>query len=92
MLTNAILNINFKVEIITNNADLKANAVLNLLREKIKMALHQTGKQGEANDGMDVAFCILHKDREKRSAFRGHIIPFYLERKLIRVSRLTRCQ
>jgi len=51
-------------EIITNNPDLKANAVLNLLREKIKMALHQTGKQGEANDGMDVAFCILHKDRK----------------------------
>jgi serine phosphatase RsbU (regulator of sigma subunit)/ligand-binding sensor domain-containing protein len=50
-------------EIITNNIDLKANAVLNLLREKIKTSLHQTGKQGEATDGMDVAFCILHKNR-----------------------------
>ena len=52
-------------EIITNNTDLKANTVLNLLREKIKTSLHQTGKQGEATDGMDVAFCILHKDRKK---------------------------
>ncbi|MGC1391338.1 MAG: SpoIIE family protein phosphatase [Bacteroidales bacterium] len=52
-------------EIITNNTDLKANKVLNLLREKIKTSLHQTGKQGEATDGMDVAFCILHKDRKK---------------------------
>jgi serine phosphatase RsbU (regulator of sigma subunit) len=51
-------------EIIANNADLKANTVLNLLREKIKTSLHQTGKQGEANDGMDLAFCILHKDRK----------------------------
>jgi len=50
-------------EIITNNVDLKANTVLNLLREKIKTSLHQTGKQGEAADGMDVAFCILHKNR-----------------------------
>ena len=51
-------------EVITNNKNLKANTVLNLLREKIKTSLHQTGKQGEANDGMDVAFCILHKDRK----------------------------
>ena len=51
-------------EIITNNSDLKANAVLNILREKIKTSLHQTGKQGEATDGMDVAFCILHKNRK----------------------------
>ena len=50
-------------EIIANNSDLKANAVLNILREKIKTSLHQTGKQGEATDGMDVAFCILHKNR-----------------------------
>jgi len=51
-------------EIITNNSDLKANVVLNILREKIKTSLHQTGKQGEATDGMDVAFCILHKNRK----------------------------
>jgi serine phosphatase RsbU (regulator of sigma subunit) len=50
-------------EIITNNSSLKANTVLSLLREKIKTSLHQTGKQGEATDGMDVAFCILHKNR-----------------------------
>ena len=51
-------------EIIANNSDLKANDVLNILREKIKTSLHQTGKQGEATDGMDVAFCILHKNRK----------------------------
>jgi serine phosphatase RsbU (regulator of sigma subunit) len=51
-------------EIITNNINLKANTVLNLLREKIKTSLHQTGKQGEATDGMDLAFCILHKNRK----------------------------
>jgi serine phosphatase RsbU (regulator of sigma subunit) len=51
-------------EIITNRVDLHANTVLNLLREKIKKSLHQTGKEGEAADGMDVSFCILHKDRK----------------------------
>ena len=51
-------------EIIANNRDLQANTVLNLLREKTKTALHQTGKMGEANDGMDVAFCVLNKNRK----------------------------
>lgn len=66
-------------EIITNNTDLKANAILNLLREKIKTSLHQTGKQGEANDGMDVAFCILHKNR-KTLEFSGAYNPLFLFR------------
>ena len=52
-------------EIITNNTNLRANIVLNLLREKIKTALHQTGKPGETADGMDMAFCILNKNLKK---------------------------
>jgi Serine phosphatase RsbU, regulator of sigma subunit len=64
-------------EIIANNADLKANTILNLLREKIKTSLHQTGKQGEANDGMDLAFCILHKDR-RTLEFSGAYNPLFL--------------
>jgi serine phosphatase RsbU (regulator of sigma subunit) len=51
-------------EIITNKSDLQANTVLNLLRDKTKTSLHQTGKVGEAADGMDVAFCVLHKSRK----------------------------
>jgi serine phosphatase RsbU (regulator of sigma subunit) len=64
-------------EIITNNPNLKANSILNLLREKIKTSLHQTGKEGEANDGMDVAFCILHKNR-KTIEFSGAFNPLFL--------------
>ncbi len=51
-------------EIITNNTSLHANTVLNLLREKIKTSLHQTGKEGEAADGMDISFCVLNKLRK----------------------------
>jgi serine phosphatase RsbU (regulator of sigma subunit) len=64
-------------EIIANNTDLKANTVLNLLREKIKTSLHQTGKQGEANDGMDVAFCMLHKNK-KILEFSGAYNPLFI--------------
>ena len=66
-------------EIITNNTNLNANTVLNILREKIKTYLHQTGKQGEATDGMDVAFCILHKNR-KTLEFSGAYNPLFIFR------------
>ena len=66
-------------EIITNNSNLKANTVLSLLREKIKTSLHQTGKEGEATDGMDVAFCILHKNR-KTLEFSGAYNPLFIFR------------
>lgn len=64
-------------EIITNNEDLQANTVLSLLREKIKTSLHQTGKEGEAADGMDVAFCVLHKNR-KTLQFSGAYNPMFI--------------
>jgi serine phosphatase RsbU (regulator of sigma subunit) len=50
-------------EIISNNRSLKANSVLNILRTKIMGALHQTGKVGEAADGMDIALCVLNKEK-----------------------------
>jgi len=52
-------------EIIANNKSLQANKVLNLLRNKTMKSLHQTGKEGEAADGMDIAFCMLSKDKKK---------------------------
>jgi serine phosphatase RsbU (regulator of sigma subunit) len=64
-------------EIITNKSDLQANTVLNLLREKTKNSLHQTGKEGEAKDGMDIAFCVLHKEK-KTLEYSGAYNPMFL--------------
>ena len=64
-------------EIITNNRDLQANTVLNLLREKIKTSLHQTGKEGEATDGMDISFCVFHKNK-KSLQFSGAYSPLFI--------------
>lgn len=64
-------------EIIANNRNLQANKVLNLLRNKIVKALHQTGKTGEMADGMDIAFCILSKDR-KTMQFSGAFNPLII--------------
>jgi len=64
-------------EIIANNVDLKANTVLNLLRDKIKTSLHQTGKAGEAADGMDVAFCVLDM-RKHILQYSGAFNPLFI--------------
>ena len=50
-------------EIVANNRNLQASSVLNLLRNKTMNSLHQTGKEGEAADGMDIAFCVLDKKK-----------------------------
>jgi len=64
-------------EIITNNTDLQANTVLGLLREKIKTSLHQTGKEGEAADGMDISFCIINKNK-KVLQYSGAYNPLFI--------------
>jgi serine phosphatase RsbU (regulator of sigma subunit) len=71
------LGISVLNEIITHNSNLQANTVLNLLREKIKTSLHQTGKEGEAADGMDISLCVFRKDR-KRIQFSGAYNPLYI--------------
>ncbi|MFN8254770.1 MAG: YfiR/HmsC family protein [Bacteroidales bacterium] len=41
--------------------ELNAGIMLTHLRESVKKSLRQTGREGEAKDGMDVALCILDK-------------------------------
>jgi serine phosphatase RsbU (regulator of sigma subunit) len=64
-------------EIITHNNDLTAGTVLNLLREKIKKSLHQTGKEGEAADGMDISLCLINK-KNRKIQFSGAYNPLYV--------------
>lgn len=60
----SMLGISSLNEIFGNeNEDLTASRILVLLREKIKFSLHQTGKEGENKDGMDMALCVLHKNK-----------------------------
>ncbi|MDY6801013.1 MAG: tetratricopeptide repeat protein [Bacteroidota bacterium] len=56
MLGTAFLN-----DIVNTNKEQKANTILNHLRERIKKSLHQTGKNDETKDGMDISLCVLDK-------------------------------
>jgi hypothetical protein len=71
------LGISVLNEITTHNRDLQANTILNLLREKIKTSLHQTGKEGEAADGMDISLCVIKKNK-KSIQFSGAYNPLLI--------------
>ncbi|KKM64122.1 hypothetical protein LCGC14_1504580, partial [marine sediment metagenome] len=75
MLGNALLN-----DIVNNIKVLQANLILNELRDQVMVSLRQTGKGGEAKDGMDIALCILDKDNLSLQ-YAGGYNPLYLIRK-----------
>lgn len=76
----SMLGISLLNEIIANNIkSIKPGAVLGLLREKVIFSLKQSGRQDEANDGMDVAFCILNR-KLNILEFAGAFNPLYLVR------------
>ena len=67
-------------EIVRDKRVTHANQVLNKLRTEIKLALRQTGKEGEAKDGMDIALCVIDKENMKLQ-YAGAYNPLYLFRK-----------
>ncbi len=60
MLGTAFLN-----EIVNTEPALKADSILNQLRNQIKKSLHQTGKDEEAKDGMDISLCVIDKAKNR---------------------------
>ncbi len=76
MLGVALLN-----QIVSDDIDLKASEILNQLRSKVINSLRQTGKEGEAKDGMDIALCVIDSENRKIQ-YAGANNPLYLVRKL----------
>ena len=54
-----MLGLSFLNEIVNRKETIRADQVLNELREKIKKSLGQTGKLNETKDGMDISFCMI---------------------------------
>ena len=61
----SILGISFLNEIVQMKAELRANRILNTMREKVMKALHQTDTRFETKDSIDIAVCVL--DNEKHT-------------------------
>jgi serine phosphatase RsbU (regulator of sigma subunit) len=76
----SMLGVSFLNEIVIKQGVIKPSDILNELRRNIVAALHQTGKEGEAQDGMDMALvCIDHEAMQ--AEFAGAYNPMYLIRK-----------
>jgi len=61
----SILGISFLNEIMQSKCEPKANRVLNLMREKVMKALHQTDKGSVAKDSIDIGLCIIDTNAGK---------------------------
>jgi serine phosphatase RsbU (regulator of sigma subunit) len=55
----SMLGISFLNEIVSRHEDVHTDVILNELRAQVIKSLHQTGKEGGSQDGMDVALYIL---------------------------------
>jgi len=55
----SILGISFLNEIMQSEKCMKANRVLNMMRERVMKALHQTGEKSGTKDSIDIALCIV---------------------------------
>ncbi len=64
---------------ISANEKISPAGMLNQLREKIKAALHQTGKLDEAKDGMDLCLCAIDH-RSKVLLYSGAYNPLFIIR------------
>ena len=73
----SMLGLTFISDVVQSNPDAKAADILNLLRKKIITALHQSDEMKGSKDGMDISFCILHK-QDKILEFSGAYNHLYI--------------
>lgn len=66
-------------EIANNYPITTAGTFLNKLRAKLKSALHQTGKDTDTKDGIDLSLCIIDK-KDRTLQFAGAYNPLYIIR------------
>ena len=76
----SILGISFLNEIMQSDVNLNANRILNLMREKIMKALHQTGDCHDSQDSIDIGLCIIDRVTRKLQ-FSGANRPLIMIRK-----------
>ncbi len=75
----SMLGISFLNEIVNKSSNAKSHEILNQLREHVMNSLHQTGKDEETKDGMDIALCVIDT-KKKELQYSGAHNPLYLIR------------
>ena len=78
----SMLGVAFLNEIVNKSEKLQANLILNRLRENVINSLHQTGKEGESKDGIDIALIIID-NKTLELQYAGAYNPLYIVRPII---------
>jgi len=55
----SVMGVSFLNEVVSSGKKLDAAEILEELRRKVKVSLRQTGAEGEQQDGMDMALCLI---------------------------------
>ena len=76
----SMLGVTMLNEIVNKRQILKADLILNELREQIKISLSQTGNIFEQKDGMDISLCIINSENLNLQ-FAGAYNSLYIIRK-----------
>jgi phosphoserine phosphatase RsbU/P len=75
----SLLGVSFLNEILNKSVKIRANEILNQLRDQVIKSLRQTGRSKEARDGMEIAMCVIDQGKNKLQ-FSGAFRPLYLIR------------
>jgi serine phosphatase RsbU (regulator of sigma subunit) len=75
----SMLGVSFINEIVNKHEVKQAGDILTHLRADVKRTLSQTGKEGEAKDGMDIALCVVDLENMKLQ-YAGAYNPMYMFR------------
>ncbi|MBI4645471.1 MAG: tetratricopeptide repeat protein [Bacteroidia bacterium] len=75
----SMLGVSFLNEIVNDKGIIHSEEILEHLREYIIRSLQQTGREGEAKDGMDMALCTIYLTSYEME-FSGANNPLYLIR------------
>ncbi len=75
----SMLGFMFLNEVVTIENIPNAGAILDQIREKVKESLHQSGKEGETKDGMDMSFYIIDTETNILN-YAGAFNPLYIVR------------
>ncbi|MFH0758259.1 MAG: SpoIIE family protein phosphatase [Bacteroidota bacterium] len=87
----SVLGISSMNEIVNREGISKASQILEHLRNFVIQTLHQTGTRGEAQDGIEIALCII--DTKKHTLeFAGANRPLYLVRPVTGKTGVTRSE
>jgi serine phosphatase RsbU (regulator of sigma subunit) len=75
----SMLGISSMNEIVNRSKDLSPGKILEQLREVVIASMHQTGSKGEAQDGIEIALCVIDM-KKKEMEYSGANRPLYLVR------------